>query len=138
MGRRNRPWFGRDIGGRGKMMQGNPRVPLSGSSVADHRKEVPTTREHELDTLKTEATAITHELDVVKARIAGIEQTKGSIRLRALVDAHICIGCGVCQQVCPTAAISVDTVARVDLLKCTGCGLCTTECPRAAITLQKV
>jgi len=129
---------GRRFGRAGKSVRRNVPFPVPDSRIVDHRKEAVTIHEHELDGLKTEAGAIADELHVVKARIAALEKTKGSKRLRAAVDTDICIGCGVCQQICPAAAISIDTIARVDTLKCTGCGLCTTECPRGALTLQEV
>lgn len=44
-----------------------------------------------------------------------------------------CIGCGDCQQVCPEAAVVLDTVARIDRDRCTACGLCATACPARAL-----
>jgi len=139
VGRRNMPRFGRNVRSSGSTMRQNiSQVPFSGPLVADRRKEVPTTRERELDMLKTSAAAIHGQLDAIHARITTLETNVGSVSFRAVVDARICVGCAACRQVCPATAIVVDTVARVDPLKCTGCGLCTTECPRGAITLQKV
>ncbi len=41
-----------------------------------------------------------------------------------------CIGCGICQKVCPAAAIKVENhLARVDHALCTGCGACAKKCP---------
>jgi NADH-quinone oxidoreductase subunit I len=51
-----------------------------------------------------------------------------------------CIGCKLCEAVCPALAITIDTVERedgtrrttrydIDLTKCIFCGLCEESCP---------
>ncbi|MCD6488722.1 MAG: 4Fe-4S binding protein [Desulfurococcales archaeon] len=58
------------------------------------------------------------------------------------VDEKLCIGCGLCEQVCDyDAAHVIETeegkmVARVDEEKCYGCGLCTSVCPTRAIHFE--
>lgn len=48
-----------------------------------------------------------------------------------------CIGCGICQKVCPTGAIQVTNhLARVDHALCTGCGACVEKCPVQVIRVQ--
>ena len=55
-----------------------------------------------------------------------------------------CIGCKLCEAVCPALAISMDTEARsdntrrttkyeIDLFKCIYCGFCEEACPVDAI-----
>ena len=136
MGRRNRSWLERDLGRGSRMRRANRRFSFSDSLVVNHRTETQTEREHELDRLETQAATIARQLDIVTARIGALEQTRVAAKLRVVVDARACVGCGACQQVCPTSAISVETIARVDPLKCTGCGLCIIECPRGALTIQ--
>ena len=120
------------------MRRANRRISFAGSLSADDRVEMQTGRDHELDRLEKQAAMIARERDIVRARIRALEQTGVDSGLRVAVDARACVGCGACQEVCPTSAISVETIARVDPLKCTGCGLCVTECPRGALTIQQV
>lgn len=120
------------------MKRANRRISFAGSLSVDDRAKMRTGRPHELDRLETQAAMITRERDIVRARIRALEQAGVDARLRVVVDARSCVGCGACQEVCPTSAISVETIARVDPLKCTGCGLCVTECPRGALTIQQV
>ena len=56
--------------------------------------------------------------------------------LVAVVDRYRCIGCDICEEICPTGAISVSETAKVDTTKCTGCGECAADCPQEAISLQ--
>ena len=45
-----------------------------------------------------------------------------------------CIGCKMCQKVCPSDAITVeDNIAHIDPDKCTNCGLCAEKCPKKII-----
>jgi len=52
------------------------------------------------------------------------------------VDHTTCAGCGVCVDVCPTGAISLDEnegVAMIHMELCTECLVCIDECPSGAI-----
>ncbi|MBQ8803730.1 MAG: RnfABCDGE type electron transport complex subunit B [Tyzzerella sp.] len=45
-----------------------------------------------------------------------------------------CIGCKMCQKVCPSEAITVENnIAHIDPEKCTNCGLCAEKCPKKII-----
>lgn len=45
-----------------------------------------------------------------------------------------CIGCKMCQKVCPADAITVeDNIAHIDAEKCTNCGACVEKCPKKII-----
>lgn len=45
-----------------------------------------------------------------------------------------CIGCKMCEKVCPVEAIHVeDNLAVIDYEKCIGCGACKEKCPRKII-----
>ncbi len=54
-------------------------------------------------------------------------------------DPEVCIGCGVCENVCPQAAVHVVENGRahavVESESCGGCGICVAECPSGAMTL---
>ena len=49
------------------------------------------------------------------------------------VNAGACMGCGYCEDVCPTGAVSVIDVAHIDENICVGCGCCAGRCPMGAI-----
>lgn len=44
-----------------------------------------------------------------------------------------CIGCGACQEACPTQAIAVDRISTIDRDRCDGCGACAETCPSGAL-----
>lgn len=54
------------------------------------------------------------------------------------IDHDGCVGCGLCEVVCPHEVIHVeDGKARIfDLDACMECGACQTNCPVAAITVS--
>ncbi|MBN2025444.1 MAG: CoB--CoM heterodisulfide reductase iron-sulfur subunit A family protein, partial [Actinobacteria bacterium] len=57
----------------------------------------------------------------------------------AVVDADRCAGCGICVQLCPFEAVTLDEenkVAVVNASLCKGCGTCTAACTAGASRLQ--
>jgi len=57
--------------------------------------------------------------------------------MAAKIDSEKCTGCGICVDVCPLEAISLnDGIAVIDEDTCTECGLCVNECPNDAIRLD--
>jgi heterodisulfide reductase subunit A len=57
--------------------------------------------------------------------------------LIAWVDPEVCVGCGVCVEVCAYSARVINEVkgiAEVDEALCAGCGACVSACPSNACT----
>jgi heterodisulfide reductase subunit A len=68
---------------------------------------------------------------------------KGEITAEAITSEVItehCKACGICAQVCPYHAISVDVKkkipAQITTAACAGCGTCAAECPHGAIVMN--
>ncbi len=58
------------------------------------------------------------------------------------VEPESCLGCGICEEMCESAAISSlkeDGMVRmkIDTDKCTGCGLCVKECSMQILRLVR-
>jgi heterodisulfide reductase subunit A len=57
--------------------------------------------------------------------------------ITAVVDEDLCIGCGLCEELCPYGAPKIeDGKSKVREILCRGCGSCAAECPRRAITMR--
>lgn len=56
-----------------------------------------------------------------------------------VLEAKTCIGCSMCEKICPHKAITMTEKLPVfDKNKCTGCGLCTSKCPKACLTMAQL
>ena len=51
------------------------------------------------------------------------------------VDTNKCIGCGVCEKLCPMKNISIKEQKAVSSDRCTMCYRCINKCPKQALTL---
>lgn len=76
------------------------------------------------------------------ASAAATHVLRGMVRVqldKAEVNADLCIGCGLCEKVCPYSAITMKAgeddkpLADVNTLLCTGCGKCQVVCPTGAM-----
>ncbi|OGV69732.1 MAG: ferredoxin [Lentisphaerae bacterium RIFOXYA12_FULL_48_11] len=56
--------------------------------------------------------------------------------MAAKVDQKKCTACGLCVDICPVQAISLENdKAKIDEEKCVDCGQCIDQCPNTAISI---
>ena len=60
----------------------------------------------------------------------------------SLVDTETCIGCGICESLCPYSAIRMIKVgkkkkAETISASCKGCGICASHCPTLSISMGR-
>ncbi len=79
------------------------------------------------------------------AAAAAVPLAQGRVKINPTIseiDMDKCSGCGICEPLCPYAAISMIATdaahprARIEMTQCKGCGVCTTACPSSAIILH--
>jgi len=82
-------------------------------------------------------TITTAKAAAARAAILMANRKMKSEAITAVVDEELCIGCGLCEELCPYGAPRVEEGKSkiVDVL-CRGCGVCAAECPRRAITMR--
>jgi len=57
--------------------------------------------------------------------------------ITAVVEEELCIGCGLCEEICPYGAHKVvEGKSTVIEALCRGCGACAVECPQRAISMR--
>jgi len=80
-----------------------------------------------------------------RASASAIQQLQKGVQLElttAIVDNDSCVGCGLCELICPYQANSMvqlnptKLVAHTDDIKCKGCGTCVAACPVGARQLR--
>ena len=57
--------------------------------------------------------------------------------ITAVVDEDLCIGCRLCEEICPYSAPRIEEgKSKMIEALCRGCGACAAECPRRAVTMR--
>jgi len=57
--------------------------------------------------------------------------------ITAVVDKDLCVGCGLCEEICPYGAPKIEEgKSEIREVLCRGCGTCAAECPSQAITMR--
>ncbi len=91
----------------------------------------------ELRLLRERMGIVSQRLDTVRRMVEDkgldINQEPKTV---AVVDEGECTGCGLCREVCPVGAVSVNGYASIDAGRCTACLACVERCPQGAIAVR--
>jgi len=76
---------------------------------------------------------------------ATVVMAKGEVKVEPIVssvDEQRCIGCGICEKLCPYKAIRIVKMgkkrkAETISASCKGCGVCSAHCPQQAIIMGR-
>ena len=60
------------------------------------------------------------------------------LRTRPVLKTDLCVGCGVCEGICPAKAITIkNKKAKIDRKKCIRCFCCQEFCPKSALKVKR-
>ena len=62
------------------------------------------------------------------------DEAKRIPEIVAILDMGKCMNCGICVDVCPEHAVSMNSEIVIDSAKCNACGTCISVCPNEAIS----
>jgi len=131
--------MGRGMGQGGGMGRGmgkgrGMRLPQVSPAAGLPENAEPQNPEQELAALKQQVQMLEQQKQQLDQRMAQLESGR---KAAAFVQTDKCAGCGICTDVCPANAISMNKHAVVDLKLCTACAVCVSECPNGAITITQ-
>jgi heterodisulfide reductase subunit A len=80
---------------------------------------------------------ISGEATAARASILMANKKVKTDAITAVVDENLCIGCGLCEEICPYGAPKIkEGKSKIQEISCRGCGSCAAECPKRAITMR--
>lgn len=129
--------------GRGKRRDGGPGISVirNAKPVAEqttlsgnHPPETQPSEKQDIAELKEKISTLERQIQNFERHIDRVLKSDG-LPTVARVDGGKCKGCGMCINICPTGALTLNDIAAIDIHKCAGCGACVTECPFDAISI---
>lgn len=76
-----------------------------------------------------------HACGIMKSMAMGGRNAGDVSRYIITYNEETCEKCGVCVEVCPMSALSLNGSVSVDASRCIGCGVCAYQCPTLSLTL---
>ena len=110
-----------------------PRIGRPGGGNTGRKKKMKP--KGELQSLRARARALEARLSSMERRLRQMETGPAPLFRKATVNPGKCVGCGLCQAICPSGAMVVERTARVLADRCIGCGRCVEVCPEGAIAM---